>query len=605
MNLDSVSLKAIVKELTPLLIGGVIQKISQLTRLDVVMQIRQPGVTHKLLMRFSQESAGLGLTCSKLPPAEAPTAFVMLLRKHLQGKKIAEIEQKGLERLIKFHIDGKILLLELFNRSNNLYLLSGEEKIMGMLVRDNKAQAQQVGKRYAPLAAPDRPDASTVSFGELPDIFAPCIGKPVKEALPSSLFGISPPQAAFILRQAGLSPKDTLQEKDIPNLAIALDQWQMLLNEGEYSPVLTKAGRLSPWPLGEEGETGFPSLLQALERDSAPTVTLDKRDTLLRSLNKARDKAMIILESRQQSLKQTQTMDIKRWCGELILEHIGEIVTNQEILSLSFTAEEIPEEVSSALRLEAELAAQAAAGKGRLNRKHGNLSLSFDGKSVCVRLDPKQSASENAQMYFKEYRRLQRAVQALREPIEKAAEEVEFLDELIYSAESSSEAQELEDIRRIWQESNPNKYVSQAQLQKQKNRGVQSGPLGPKGYRYQGFKILVGRNPRQNDQLTFKTAAQGDIWLHAQNTPGAHVIIKTAGRKINPQVLEAAAVLAARNCKARHSTHVEVSVCDNIKSLRKPKGAPPGKVLLRSFKTLNVKPAAEIAGLIDENQPEA
>ena len=84
---------------------------------------------------------------------------------------------------------------------------------------------------------------------------------------------------------------------------------------------------------------------------------VDKRDTLLRSLNKARDKAVIILESRQQSLKQTQTMDIKRWCGELILEHIGEIITNQEILSLPFSSEEIPEEVSSALRLEAELAA--------------------------------------------------------------------------------------------------------------------------------------------------------------------------------------------------------------------------------------------------------
>ncbi|MBQ7501394.1 NFACT family protein [bacterium] len=603
MNLDSVSLKAVVKEMSPLLLGGVVQKISQLTRLDVVMQIRQIGVTHKLLLRFSQESAGLGLTRSQLPPAEAPTAFVMLLRKHLQGKKIAAIEQKGLERLIKFRIDDKILLLELFNRSNNLYMLSANEKIMGMLVRDNKAQAQQVGKVYVPLAAPERPDASLVSFADLPEIFAPFAGQTVKEVLPKALFGISPHQAAFIIRRAGLEPKAVFRESDIPNLAMSVDQWQMLLNDGGYEPVLTASGKLSPWPLDEPGETKFPSLLQALERDSAvPPVTNDKREALLRSLGKARDKAMIVLESRRQSLKQTQTMDIKRWCGELILEHIGEIAAEQESLSLPMSADDVPEEVRKALAVEAELSAQTASAKSKPRLKHSHLSLTLGEKTVSVRLDPQQSASENAQMYFKEYRRLQRAVQALQEPIEKAAEEVEFLEELIFSAENSSEAQELEDIRRIWQESNPNKYTTQAQLQKQKNRGVQSGPLGPKSYTFQGFKILVGRNPRQNDQLTFKTAAQGDIWLHAQNTPGAHVVIKTAGRKINDQVLETAAVLAARNCKARQSTHVEVSVCDNIKQLRKPKGAPPGKVLLRSFRTVNVRPAHEIDGLTDENR---
>ncbi|MGN0012682.1 MAG: NFACT family protein, partial [Candidatus Bruticola sp.] len=131
MNLDAVSLKAIVKELTPLVTGGVIQKISQITRLDVVMQVRKPGVTHKLIFRLEQDNAGLGLTEAKLPPAEAPTSFVMLLRKYLQGKKIEAIEQNGLEKIIKFKIDDKILLLEMYGRSNNLYLLSESGKIMG------------------------------------------------------------------------------------------------------------------------------------------------------------------------------------------------------------------------------------------------------------------------------------------------------------------------------------------------------------------------------------------------------------------------------------------------------------------------------------------
>ena len=167
MNLDAVTLKAIVQELGPSLQGGIVQKISQLGRLEIVLQLRQPGRTSTLLLRLTQEDASLGLTAGKLPPAEAPTSFVMLLRKYLQGRPLLKMEQRGLEKVVRFFIGDKVLLLELFGRSNNLYLLDEKAKILGMLVRDTKLNTQLAGKTYQPQPPPPPPPPPPVKVSPL------------------------------------------------------------------------------------------------------------------------------------------------------------------------------------------------------------------------------------------------------------------------------------------------------------------------------------------------------------------------------------------------------------------------------------------------------
>ena len=592
MNLDAVSLKAIVKELTPLVTGGVIQKISQITRLDIVMQVRKPGITHKLIFRLEQDNAGLGLTEAKLPPAEAPTGFVMLLRKYLQGKKIDVIEQNGLEKIIKFKIDDKILLLEMYGRSNNLYLLNENNKIMGMLVKDTKSDAQQAGKIYKEPAAPSKPDASLVSFKEVHDLLLPFIGQEAQKALRSALFGLSPQQTAYICKMAGLSENELVSQDNINNLAIGLDQWQMLLDEETFSPVLSSKGKLSPWSLDDPNEQAFPSMLKALDiHTSAPGID-DKRQIVQRMLLKAKEKAQSALQKRLDALESTKFSPLKRLAGELILANLDKIEPHADSLVLADNSEELPAE---AMHILAELGQEnpvshpAKNGKETKQSKRGKLSIERQEGKIIVALNPLISASDNAQAYFKEYHRLKRAVSSVQEPIQRAQEEIDFLDELLYFAESASEAQELEDIRRQWSESK--KGASQTEIKK--TRSIQTGPLGPKKFTYKNFVILAGRNPRQNDQITFKMAAAGDIWMHSQGSPGAHVVIKTAGRKVTPDVLEAAAVIAARNCRVRNSTKVDVSYCD-VKQVKKPKGSPPGRVTLKSFKTITVNPHLEI-----------
>lgn len=594
MNLDSAALRAVVKELCPQILGGVVQKISQLTRLDVVMQVRLPGVTHRLMIRLEQDNAGLGLTEAKLPPAESPTGFVMLLRKHLQGRKIDKIEQNGLEKLIRFYISDKVLVLELFNRSNNLYLLNPAGKIMGMLVRDSKTDSQQAGKVYTAPALPARPDASLVDFSELHELFAPFLGTEVRKVLHGALFGLSPHQADFICRSAGLDPHEALTEKNSFNLEVAADQWKMGFDDDAFEPVLLAGGRLSPWPLGTQGEKSFPSMLKALDLHTPPPGIEDRRAVLHRVISKAREKAQAAWSKRSEALENTKTAAAKRFAGELIFANISSIEPRQELLSVPCDSGSLPDDVKEALvpscahQLEKE--ASKRPEKAR-NQKRGRLAVALADSQVMIKLDPQLTASENAQAYFKEYRRLKRAVLSVQEPLQRAAEEMEYLDELLYFVESAASAQELEDIKKLWSETRHS-----AGNADKASRAIQTGPLGPKVFVYKDFRILVGRNPRQNDQLTLKIGAAGDVWMHAQNSPGAHVVIKSAGRKIGQDVIETAAILAARNCRVRNSSKVEVSWCD-IKQVRKPKGSPPGRVILRSFRTINVQPHRHVEGL--------
>lgn len=583
MNLDAVTLKAIVQELGPSLQGGIVQKISQLGRLEIVLQLRQPGRTSTLLLRLTQEDASLGLTAGKLPPAEAPTSFVMLLRKYLQGRPLLKMEQRGLEKVVRFFIGDKVLLLELFGRSNNLYLLDEKAKILGMLVRDTKLNTQLAGKTYQPQPLPPRPDASLVEFSQMVPLLQNFQGQPASKALSLAFFGLSPLQINYICRLAALAPQEPLDAEKALRLAIGLDQWQEKFQE-PFQPVLVH-GKLSPWSVEDPQEEPQASLTQALEGHSAPSTLEQKRTLLQRTLHKALEKAQLVCARRQEAWQNTELRELRRWAGSEILAHLQQIEPGQERLSLPLTA--LEPGLGSALKLEERLGGPEKRRKGRELK----LRLEVQGERLQIKLDPRLSASENAQLYFKEYQRLKRALDSLQEPLRQAQEQVEFIEELLYFTESATEVTELEDIRRQWQEDKGGSPTL-----KERTRGIQVKALGPRTYVLGAQRILVGRNPRQNDQLTFKMSAPGDIWLHAHQSPGAHVLIKASGRRIEPRTLEAAAILAARHCRVSQATKVEVSYCD-IKSVKKPKGAPPGRVTIKNFKTLLVDPRAEIAGL--------
>ncbi len=555
MIVDSITLRAVCLELAPILEGGLLQKISQLNEQDLAFHFRRPGITRRLLVRLAPEEARVVLVEGPLPPAREPSSFTMLMRKHLSGLPLRGIHQAGLERAVWLHFGEWALVIEIPGRSNNLFLVGESGRLAGMLHPEREgARRLRPGQQYLPPPRPDRPEALSVTASELPSLLRPALGEPAARSLGRALFGLPPQQCRFACRLAGLDPASPLTEGDLDALAEAWPSWRGLLEAGGFEPVRLPGGRVSPWPLGEPGEARLPSLQEALQDETAPPGVRDGKEELESLVRRAQRKARTLLERRQEDLERAMQADSRRLAGELLLAHCHRIARGADRVFLP----------------------------------------DWEGREIEISLDPSRSASENAQRFFREYRRLQRAQKALEAPLARARAELEFLEEVLLAIQEASSAQELEEIRQMWRE-------ERRGATGRPKRRMQAPSPGPRRFRHDGFAILVGRNPRQNEKLTLKTAGRDDLWFHARNIPGSHVVLRTAGRVPGEETLHAAAVLAARFSQAGSATTVEV-VCTPIHKVKKPPGTPPGKVIYRGERTLMVDPAARVDGLDAEEE---
>lgn len=555
MNLDSLALRALVTEAAPLLEGGLLQKISQLTEHDFLLSLRRPGVTRKLLVRLQPDDARVGVVEGEMPPGREPSGFTMLLRKHLDGKPLRALTQPGLERAVRLEFEGWTLVAEIPGRVNNLFLLNAEGRVAGLLRGDREGERRlRPGAPYQPPARPEKPDALDVDPMRLALLLAPAVGGPAGRALSDAVFGLPPHQAKGLCREAGLDPEAPLTEEGLATLGAAWDPWLQRLLSGPYTPVLLPGGKVSPWSLGDPREKAYPSMAEAVEAGATPPGIEEARGELLRTLAKARKKADTLLRRRLEDRERARAADAKRLQGELLLAHQARVPAGADRVTLP----------------------------------------DWEGGQVDIALEPRSTAVENAQRLFKEYRRLQRAQTALEGPIEAVRRELDFLDELILAVETSHAAQDLEEIRQLWREERKSQGAGP-------RRRMQAPSSGPRRYRHEGFQILVGRNPRQNEKVTLKVASRDDLWFHARQVPGAHVVIRTAGRVPGESTIHAAAVLAARFSTSAKSSAVDVDWTE-VQRVRKPTGGAPGYVTYKGERTLTVDPSAEVAGLESEGK---
>ncbi len=174
----------------------------------------------------------------------------------------------------------------------------------------------------------------------------------------------------------------------------------------------------------------------------------------------------------------------------------------------------------------------------------------------------------------------------LAEQIEKGQAELAYLESVADSVDRAETERELSQIRE--------ELTEQGYLRRPKGKQPKQAQLPPKEFvTSDGFVVLVGRNNRQNDRLTLKTAAKTDVWLHTKDIHGSHVIIRTEGKPVTETALLEAAQLAAYHSKARESTNVPVDYT-LVKHVSKPAGAKPGMVIYVKNNTLYVTPAATV-----------
>ncbi|MTD39020.1 DUF814 domain-containing protein [Erwinia sp. CPCC 100877] len=554
MSFDGVFTHKMVSELSDTLVSGRISKIHQPYENEIILVIRSKGKNHKLLLSAHPSYARIQLTEIAYTNPDTPPNFVMMLRKFLEGAILEQILQVENDRVVHFHFTKRdelgdlqniILVVELMGRHSTIVLLNKENnKILDAIKHvgssQNSYRSLLPGVTY--LEPPHQEQLNPFHAS--------------KEKVFALLSQADELNGKYLQTQFQGLGKDTADE-----LAFRLNERQnekMQIWTAFWTDILTKA---------------VPTLTETAKKDyftPLPFQSLDGRQRFFDTFSQLLD-AFYGGKAEKDRVKQQG--------GELIRKIEKELKRNQsKVIKLKQTLADT--ELAENFRRDGELLTtfMAQVPKGATAVELPNYY--DEDRLLTIKLNPALTPNQNAQKYFQKYQKLKNAVKVVKIQIEQATQEINYLESVLSQLEIAGPM----DIETIREELLTQGYVKKRSAKKQKQ------PKKSQPDEFQatdGTLILVGRNNLQNDQLTLKTARKTDIWLHAKDIPGSHVIIKNS--EPSEDTLLEAAKLAAYYSKYRMSAQVPVDYVQ-VKHVHKPNGAKPGYVIYEKQKTLFVTP---------------
>lgn len=601
MAFDGVTIANVVSELKRELTGGRLYKIAQPEADELLLTIKQPDGTKKLLISAQASLPLLYLTGESKPSPMTAPGFCMLLRKHLQNGRITGISQPGLERIVHIdveHLDEmgdlrrKTLVVEIMGKHSNIIFCDSEGTIIDSIKHVSAAVSslREVlpGKAYFIAATQDKLDALSTD-GEAFRQALSARPQPVFKALYGSFTGISPVLAQELCYEAGIDadlPTAALGDSDYEGLYGAFSRMAEAIRQERFSPNIAYtdgspvefcALPLTMYGYGRQdapstdsvnpdekpaGDYTVPygSMSALLEHYYAEKNVLthirQKSADLRRIVQTALERNVKKYDLQLRQMKDTEKRDTYRVYGELLNTY-------------GYSAE------PGAKSLQA------------LNY--------YTDETVTIPLDPTLSAKENAQKYFDRYGKMKRTYEALSQLTVEVREEIQHL-------ESVSTALDIalyeEDLAQIKEELTESGYIRRKAGNRGKKQKITSRP-----FHYlssDGFHMYVGKNNFQNDELTFKLATGNDWWFHAKQIPGSHVVVKTGNAQELPdRTFEEAARLAAYYSKGRGQEKVEIDYVQK-KHVKKPNGAKPGFVVYYTNYSMAID--SDISGIQPVNE---
>ncbi len=574
MSLDGAFLHIVRNELLPL-VGSRVDKVYQPSREEIVISLRTPkDGAKKLILSANSMSARANLTSAAFENPQQPPMLCMLMRKHLGGGRLLDIRQDGLERILYFDFEctneiGDIvtntLIAEIMGRHSNIILVRDGRVIDSVKrVTDDISSVRRILPNIV-YETPPREDRLCLLQCSADDVITAIEGSPerLSKKLTAVLEGVSP---IFTRECAYYAAKDVdvacngLSDSAKDRLRFIINKAKRALDgEAEFTIVSELNGKKKDLCFIniEQYSTGMlishcesaNGLLDSFYAAAGKTErTKQRAHDLLKLLLNTYERISRKLELQKKELADCSEREVFRVCGDLINANI--------------------------YRLE----------KGMTKC---TLEDFYTGEQREITLDARLTPAQNAQKYYNEYRKLDTAEKMLTELIGKGQQELVYIDSVFDAVSRTESEADLAEIRRELREQG---YLKGGVRPDEKVK-KQSEPLRFRSS--EGFDILVGRNNRQNDQLTLKTAKATDIWLHTQGIAGSHVIIKTEGREAPEQTLFEAAQLAAYHSKGRESSQVPVDYVA-VKFVKKPAGAKPGMVIFTNNRTLFVAPDEEL-----------
>lgn len=545
MSFDGFFLHHMTAELKANLEGGRIQKINQPFEQEIVLNIRSNRQSHKLLLSAHSVFGRVQLTQSDFTNPKVPNTFTMILRKYLQGAIIEDIRQLDNDRILEFSVSNKdeigdhiqaTLIVEIMGKHSNIILVDkSEQRIIEAIKHvgfsQNSYRTILPGSTYIRPPETHSLNPYTVSDEKLFEIL--------------STQDLSAKNLQQVFQGLG---RDTATELASHLQTDRLKNFRAFFDQATQPSLTDKAYAALPFANSPENQPHFESLSSLLdfyyqdkaERDRVAQQANELIKRVASELEKNRKK----LVKQEQELADTEGAELVRQKGELLTTYLHQVPNDQPSV---------------------------------------RLDNYYTGEELEIELDVALTPSQNAQRYFKKYQKLREAVKHLTNLIEETKSTIVYLESVDTMLGQASLA-EIDEIREELIETG---YLKRRHREKIHKRQKPERYLATDGETI----ILVGKNNLQNDELTFKMAKKGELWFHAKDIPGSHVVI-TDNLDPSDEVKTDAAELAAYFSKARHSNLVQVDMIE-AKKLHKPTGGKPGFVTYRGQKTLRVTPTED------------
>lgn len=572
MALDGIFLSKVCDELRESAVGLRVDRVQQPGRDEVVLVLRGKSGVFRLLICVRADSPRIHFTSHSVQNPAVPPMFCMLLRKYLTAAKITAVRQRELDRVVFIDFDATneignkvklTLCTEIMGKYSNLILINGEGKVVDSIKRVDlsTSSVRQIlpGIEYKLPPKQDKLCLENAQAEEVVQRIALLENKYLSSAVLECVQGVSPVAAREVAYKAVGEDVfvSSLTEAQKEKLCAVLDGIKASLHKDKKVFMLleneNKPKDMCFMSVGQYGsaltvrEYESPSFLLDdffFERDRINRIT-HRGQELFKLLNTLLERTARKLNLQREELKQCADREKLRLFGELITANLHSLQ------------------------------------KGSYVYEVANY---YDSMNILrIPCDPALTPTENANKYYKEYRKSKTAEVMLKKLIEQGEAELVYFESVLDELSRADSDSEQAAIRQELSEGGYLKTKNTAKNRPQK-------ALAPIEYRSSdGYRILVGRNNIQNDRLSLKTAAKSDVWLHTQSFPGSHVIIVSQNGEVSDRSIEEAAVIAACHSKASESSLVPVDYT-RVKALKKPVGAKPGKVIYHEYYTITVNP---------------
>lgn len=577
MAFDGVMMHYVKEEIKSVALDARVSQIHQPNRDELVIALRTKNGNKKLLVSSRANSPRICFTEHSIENPATPPMLCMLLRKRLGGAKLVDVRQIELERIMFLdfiatnELGDKVkltLCVEIMGKYSNIILIDENDNIVDALKRvDFTMSTQRLVLPNIKYELPPKQDKLCILECSGRDIVEKAINTPAEmrlsKALLSAMQGVSPIITRELEYMVGVDSNRELTVIDKLKLIEKVDKLKEYIVSGEKSPTMMIKPEGKPFDISfmdimQYGEMAskkrfldFSTLLDSFyyERDKAERMKVKGQD-LLRLCSNIQDKLCRKIAVQEKELKDSLNRDKLRKKGDLLQANMYKMVRGQSFIDVE--------------------------------------DYYDNNKIVRIKLSPTLNPSQNVQKYYKDYRRAKTREEMLTVQIAKAKAELQYISAVQESLGRAESERELTEIRQ--------ELVDEGYLKNRNPKGRNKALklLPPKEYTSSdGFTIYVGRNNKQNDKLTLKTARNYDMWLHTKDIPGSHVIIVSDNREITDTAILEAASLAAYNSKAKESDNVPVDYTI-VKNVSKPSGAKPGMVIYVNNKTVYVTPTESI-----------